>query len=157
MCLQMGCGRSKPHLHHESSDETESESYKKSKHKKSLSKNDKCVCNPGNKVGDTKENNDSSKPAPNKRKDSGMFKLPQKSSGALSSNGVQKVTQGLDAKKSKLDNGVPNITQPKVRVTNSQLDFFRMLDEKIEQGKDYETDEESEIANENEKLSNGQD
>lgn len=44
--------------------------------------------------GDTKDNNEVSKPAPNKRKDSGMFKLPQKGSGALSSNGVQKVTQG---------------------------------------------------------------
>lgn len=44
--------------------------------------------------GDTKDNNEVSKPTPNKRKDSGMFKLPQKGSGALSSNGVQKVTQG---------------------------------------------------------------
>lgn len=43
--------------------------------------------------GDTKDNNEVSKPTPNKRKDSGMFKLPQKGSGALSSNGVQ-VTQG---------------------------------------------------------------
>nr|XP_034302588.1 uncharacterized protein LOC105322256 isoform X2 [Crassostrea gigas] len=93
MCLQMGCGRSKPHLNHKSSEEGESTD-KKSKQKKSLNKNDKCVCNPGNKVGDTKDNNEVSKPAPNKRKDSGMFKLPQKGSGALSSNGVQKVTQG---------------------------------------------------------------
>lgn len=84
-----------------------------------------------------------------------MFKLPQKGSGALSSNGVQ-VTQGQDGKKSKLDNSVPNITQQKVRVTNSQLDFFRMLDEKIEQGRDYETDEESEKMNEKDELSSEQ-
>ncbi|XP_048773539.1 uncharacterized protein LOC125678856 [Ostrea edulis] len=154
MCLQMGCGRSKPHLHHESSDDSDLD--KKSKHKKSLGKSDKCVCNSGNKVGDTKENNDLSKSASNKRKDSGMFKLPQKNSGAVSSNGVQKVTQGLDVKKSKLDNGVPNTTQPKVRVTNSQLDFFKMLDEKIEQGRDYETDEESERTIENDRVSSEQ-
>lgn len=151
----MGCGRSKPHLNHKSSEDGESTD-KKSKQKKSLNKNDKCVCNPGNKVGDTKDNNEVSKPTPNKRKDSGMFKLPQKGSGALSSNGVQKVTQGQDGKKSKLDNSVPNITQQKVRVTNSQLDFFRMLDEKIEQGRDYETDEESEKMNEKDELSSEQ-
>lgn len=51
---------------------------------------------------------------------------------------------------------MPNITQQKVRVTNSQLDFFRMLDEKIEQGRDYETDEESEKTNEKEELSSEQ-
>ncbi|XP_071097219.1 uncharacterized protein C1orf21 homolog [Haliotis cracherodii] len=158
----MGCGRSK-HSSKNSSDDSADREVKQAQ--KLLAKTDK-----SNKIGDKKENEDpirtntvknggSKRERAARKQEEKLTLSPLKSANTnFVNNGTVNVSNTRDVQDSHKsdkflesrtrtsfkDRPAPGNPQNVQNLTTSQIEFFKMLDEKIEQGRDYYVEESSE-------------